>query len=187
MKRIYLVKKDEHLPTSQDNWIEMNALQFAAFLETNAGQRRRNRFLQLNNTLGDDEAIFYECSEKEYPIWKKERESELYKNRRQRQYGYTIVTFTTITEDGEEIAGENILPDPGVDIEGEFIVRSEIERLTQAIAQLTDDERILIHQFFLSPKPVSELEYGKVNGISQQAANKRKKAVLKKLKKILYE
>ena len=47
MKRIYLVKKDEHLPTSQDNWIEMNALQFAAFLETDAGQRRRNRFLQL--------------------------------------------------------------------------------------------------------------------------------------------
>lgn len=83
MKRIYLVKKDEHLPTSQDNWIEMNALQFAAFLETDAGQRRRNRFLQLNNTLEDDEVIFYECSEKEYPIWKKERESELYKNRRQ--------------------------------------------------------------------------------------------------------
>lgn len=187
MKRIYLVKKDEHLPTAQDNWIEMDALQFAAFLETDAGQRRRNRFLQLNNTLGDDEAIFYECSEKEYPIWKKERESELYKNRRQRQYGYTIVTFTTITEDGEEIAGENILPDPGVDIEGDFIAHSEIERLMQAIAQLTDDEQKLIHQFFLSPKPVSELEYGKVNGISQQAANKRKKAVLKKLKKILCE
>lgn len=187
MKRIYLVKKDEHLPTTQDNWIEMNALQFAAFLETDAGQRRRNRFLQLNNTLGDDEVIFYECSEKEYPIWKKERESELYKNRRKRQCGYTIVAFATITEDGEEIAGENILPDPGVDIEGDFIVRSEIERLTQAIAQLTDDEQKIIHQFFLSPKPVSELEYGKVNGISQQAANKRKKAVLKKLKKILYE
>ena len=66
-------------------------------------------------------------------------------------------------------------------------MRSEIERLTQAIAQLTDDEQKIIHQFFLSPKPVSELEYGKVNGISQQAANKRKKAVLKKLKKIRRE
>lgn len=66
-------------------------------------------------------------------------------------------------------------------------MRSEIERLMQAIAQLTDNEQKVIHQFFLSPKPVSELEYGKANGISQQAANKRKKAVLKKLKKILCE
>lgn len=71
MKRIYLVKKDEHLPTSQDNWIEMNALQFAAFLETDAGQRRRNRFLQLNNTLVDDEVIFMNVLRRNIPSGKK--------------------------------------------------------------------------------------------------------------------
>ena len=70
---------------------------------------------------------------------------------------------------------------------GAVLVQEVLCSILQAIAQLTDDEQKVIHQFFLSPKPVSELEYGKVNGISQQAANKRKKAVLKKLKKILCE
>ena len=39
MKRIYLVKKDERLPAAEDNWIEMNAHQFAQFLKTDTGAK----------------------------------------------------------------------------------------------------------------------------------------------------
>ena len=92
-----------------------------------------------------------------------------------------------MTEGGEALEGENVLPDVNIDIEGDLIMRSEIERLIQAVAQLTDDDQNIIRQFFLTQEPISELEYSKINGISQQAAHKRKKAVLKKLKEILCE
>ena len=175
MKRIYLVKKDERLPAAEDNWIEMNAHQFAQFLKTDTGRKRKNRFLQLDATFEEGDALFYECSEDEYPVWKRERESNLYKNRRQRESGYSIISYIAMTEDGETIEGENVLPD------------AEIERLIQAVAQLTDDDQNIIRQFFLTQEPISELEYSKINGISQQAAHKRKKAALKKLKEILCE
>ena len=92
-----------------------------------------------------------------------------------------------MTEDGETIEGENVLPDANIDIEGDLIMRSEIERLIQAVAQLTDDDQNIIRQFFLTQEPISELEYSKINGISQQAAHQRKQAALKKLKEILCE
>lgn len=187
MKRIYLVKKDERLPAAEDNWIEMNAHQFAQFLKTDTGRKRKNRFLQLDATFEEGDALFYECSEDEYPVWKRERESNLYKNRRQRESGYSIISYIAMTEDGETIEGENVLPDTNTDIEGDLIMRSEIERLIQAVAQLTDDDQNIIRQFFLTQEPISELEYSKINGISQQAAHKRKKAALKKLKEILRE
>ena len=63
MKRIYLVKKDERLPAAEDNWIEMNAHQFAQFLKTDTGRKRKNRFLQLDATFEEGDALFYECSE----------------------------------------------------------------------------------------------------------------------------
>ncbi len=43
MKRIYLVKKDERLPAAEDNWIEMNAHQFAQFLKTDTGRKRQKQ------------------------------------------------------------------------------------------------------------------------------------------------
>ena len=73
MKRIYLVKKDERLPAAEDNWIEMNAHQFAQFLKTDTGRKRKNRFLQLDATFEEGDALFYECSEDEYPVWKREQ------------------------------------------------------------------------------------------------------------------
>lgn len=43
MKRIYLVKKDERLPAAEDNWIEMNAHQFAQFLKNRYGTKAQKQ------------------------------------------------------------------------------------------------------------------------------------------------
>ena len=64
--------------------------------------------------------------EDEYPVWKRERESNLYKNRRQRESGYSIISYIAMTEDGETIEGENVLPDANIDIEGDLIMRPRL-------------------------------------------------------------
>ena len=102
MKRIYLVKKDERLPAAEDNWIEMNAHQFAQFLKTDTGRKRKNRFLQLDATFEEGDALFYECSEDEYPVWKRERESN-------RKYYYLKLKESFF--DGDSIVLLESMPD----------------------------------------------------------------------------
>ncbi len=55
------------------------------------------------------------------------------RNRRQRESGYSIISYIAMTEGGEAIEGENVLPDVNIDIEGDLIMRSEIERLIQLL------------------------------------------------------
>ena len=49
MKKIYLVKKDPEKPASKDNWIIMNSYEFAMFLKTPEGEKRKSAFRSLQH------------------------------------------------------------------------------------------------------------------------------------------
>ena len=59
----------------------------------------------------------------------------------------------------------------------------EIDKLHNALKQLSDDEWAIIKKLFYDER--SERDVAKILGISQVAVNKRKHRILKKLKKII--
>ena len=58
-----------------------------------------------------------------------------------------------------------------------------LEKLMEAIISLSDKEQNLVHALFFDG--CSEKDYAKQCGVKQQAINKRKHCILKKIKKIL--
>ena len=57
MKKIYMVKKNPNMPESEDNWIMMNGYEFARFMETEEGQRRKKNFAQID-ACGEEDVIY---------------------------------------------------------------------------------------------------------------------------------
>ena len=61
MRKIYLVKKNPELPADGNNWLVMNSFEFMNFIQTPEGQKRRDRFGQLDACSVDDVIIIAEC------------------------------------------------------------------------------------------------------------------------------
>ena len=57
MRKIYLVKKNPELPADGNNWLVMNSFEFRNFIQTPEGQKRRDRFGQLDACSVDDVII----------------------------------------------------------------------------------------------------------------------------------
>ena len=52
-----MVKKNPNMPESEDNWIMMNGYEFARFMETEEGQRRKKNFAQID-ACGEEDVIY---------------------------------------------------------------------------------------------------------------------------------
>ena len=66
MRKIYLVKKNPELPADGNNWLVMNSFEFRNFIQTPEGQKRRDRFGQLDACSVDDVIIIAECGSGAY-------------------------------------------------------------------------------------------------------------------------
>lgn len=183
MKKIYLVKKNPELPAGRDNWTIMNSYEFAMFMKTPEGQKRRPNFGQLDGCEVDDVIIVAECGEESASRWRTEKDRADYLREQTKASGFTTCSFSEEIDDG--LVREDIVADPLANVEMEIIFKLTIEDLRKAVASLTEEERDLIQELFLNAITTPEWKYGENHGISQQAVHKRKQKVLDKLKKML--
>ena len=96
--------------------------------------------------------------------------------------GYITVSFDYFeTEDGTS-TGDEVIPNDDDSIENDVLRQFELETLRRALDTLTEDEYALICALFLQDEPMTESEYAIQKGTTQQAINKRKKTILKKLR-----
>ena len=96
--------------------------------------------------------------------------------------GYITVSFDYFeTEDGTS-TGDEVIPNNDDSIENDVLRQFDLETLRRALDTLTEDEYALICALYLQDEPMTESEYANQKGTTQQAINKRKKAILKKLR-----
>jgi RNA polymerase sigma factor (sigma-70 family) len=81
------------------------------------------------------------------------------------------------------VNGEECIADESADVEENAFRSMELETLRKALKALTEEERRLVSALFYCGRQITEAEYAKANGISQQAVSKKKRTVLQKLKK----
>lgn len=83
----------------------------------------------------------------------------------------------------EELDLDNNLIPSDEDIEGDYVKKEDIEALREAVSKLSIPHQRLIRAIFF--EGISVTEYGRLCGITQEAASQQKKTALKKLKKLL--
>lgn len=183
MKKIYMVKKNPNMLDNEDNWIMMNGFEFAMFMKTEEGQRRKNNFAQLDACSEDDDIYIVECGEERAKEWRAEKDAHDYLKECEAESGLETVSFNAVNMDGEEINLEDVFADPEIDMVVEVVQKVTLEALLDALIKLSRKNYELIYHLYLSDRPMKEKEYAEICECTQQAINYRKKQAIKKLKK----
>ena len=182
--KTYLVWKDPSCNGINPDWQEITGQEFLALVRSPESKGRHFVKLFSENADGSDGCFVMESTKAEYLKWKKEKRHREYL--RDSNPGYTQISYHAIeTEDG--CYGEELLRDEDCDVEAECLRMFEIEAVRAAIASLNDDERQLVEYFYLSKNQGTERGYAELAGIPKSTVNRRKAAVLSKLKKFLEE
>ena len=149
-------------------YLELSYAQFRQQKDTYKGRR----FLPLHGML-------MEVSEDEYKaFYKKKRRQKYLKERSNDNGDFSYDMLTT-----DDFNGEDILADTVSDTAGQAEVNVLVDKLRQAVVQLTENERQLLQMLY--NHQLTERNIAARLGVSQNAIHKQKTHVLTKLKKIL--
>ena len=120
--------------------------------------------------------IFVEVSEDDYAEWKREYNLHLYRRKIKSCYvevpfdDALLFLYSKAEEDSEA------LPEKMAE------KRENLDKLQNAFASLTDEEKELIWLLYLCKEPLTETQVASVLHISQPAVHKRKKRILEKMR-----
>ena len=186
LKKVYLGKKNPEMPAGRDNWTVMNSYEFYMFMQTPEGQRRRPNFGQLDGCDPSDVIIIAECGEKTAGKWRTEKDRHDYLAEAKERIGYTTFSYHgSSDENGEDLAGEDLIADEDTDVEETVVIRIMKDKLRIAIMSLDAEERHLINRMFLSDNPMTEKEYAALTGKPRSTVNSQKVRILEKLKQLM--
>lgn len=166
MKKTYWVKKN---PESAAEWIEMTGKQFFEFITSPAGKGRY---------FMDCETYKIEVSPEQYRKWKLETNHSSYLQNFEDE---VLILSLELLDEDYGISNYELI-DLSVNIEDDVINNIDLQRLSEAILSLENDERWLISELYMQGKLKTEQEIAESIGVSQQAIHKRKNKILKKLK-----
>lgn len=133
---------------------------------------KRKKFIPVQGML-------IEVCPTEYRDFYREIEKNKYYKKQERKV--EIFSYDGLAD--EEFDGIDIIDDKNTNIEFEIERKIEVEQLQQALLELNEDEYTLIKKLFYEEKSLRE--YAKTLGIPFATVQSRKRAIIKKLKKIL--
>lgn len=176
-KKIYFVKKDPTCKKEDIEWLQLSGREFYSF--TCSPQGKDRYFI----TLKDD--IDYECDEihieatyDEYREWQSEYDAHRYLCRIQKDY-QTLSLDVVVGDEGETL--HEMIGDDSIPVE-DFIAEADLRsRMNMALRNLTTEERFVIDSYYFNRKQITDCDIAKTMGISQQAINKKRKVILKKI------
>lgn len=185
MKKIYLVKKDPEKPVSKDNWIIMNSYEFAMFLKTPEGEKRKSSFARLE-AMEDEEIIYYaECDPETKKTWEaaSHRTKYIRKVRHELEIQEYSIDWMIVGDD--ERSGEEMLSEKGNPVEDALFAAEEMRILHEAIKKLDEKEQQLVRMLYFSGEKTHDCDVATALEMSPQNLRYHKKKLLEKLKSLL--
>lgn len=133
---------------------------------------KKKRFIQLDD-------ILLEVSKKEYETIDTEAQRIKYINRTERNIN--LISYDNEDENGTIL--KDIIPDSNYNLENDVVRKMEIEKLKEALLQLSDEEYRLIKALFFEQKSLRE--YGEIVGKHYTTVQNNRDKILEKLKKFI--
>ena len=178
MKKTFLVKKDPNRPGTDENWIIMNSYEFALFMKTDEGKRRRKYFGQMNAVDENDSIIIMECDLKTATEMREEVNREAYARKKWKESGFLVFSLDAKRNTEDRSCEETELIDENINIEMEVLRKIEIQMLAEALEELSDSDMDIIYKLYLSDNPISEYQYSEETGIPRTTIISRKQKIL---------
>ena len=191
-KRIYLAKANHknqkhasnemqnHRLTEQtkEQLLEISGSEFYRIVSASDVENMEPRyFIRLTDDIDYEcPEIFVEVSKNDYAEWKREYNLHLYRRKMKSCYvevpfdDALLFLYSKAEEDSEA------LPEKMAE------KRENLDKLQNAFASLTDEEKELIWLLYLCKEPLTETQVASVLHISQPAVHKRKKRILEKMR-----
>ena len=184
MKTTFLVMTDPEKGAREDNWTIMDYDQFASFLKTEEGKRRRDCFERIGDV--DDEAgvLYMECSREKLPELWKDRNHADYLRRQKEESGYRAVSLDMefeVCEGEEPLCLHDMIADEGKGTDEMAFLVSYRKELPYALAEL-DGPELELMLAFANDGTMSVNRYAKETGASRRCITNRKASALRKLR-----
>lgn len=178
-KKIYLVRdycNAAGIKSEKPMLIELSGKDFYNLVTSLEGERRF--FVHLTDDVGYEcPEIYAEVSEEEYKDWKSEYDSHLYRKRINKDYEEVSFDEALLfLYSSDRLISSELTPEEAAE------KKEDIERLRRAYESLDTEDRELIYLLYLCREPLTEKQVASVLHISQQAVNKRKMRILRKMK-----
>ena len=178
-KKIYLVRdycNAAGIKSEKPMLIELSGKDFYNLVTSLEGERRF--FVHLTDDVGYEcPEIYAEVSEEEYKDWKSEYDSHLYRKRIKQDYEEVSFDEALLfLYSSDQLISSELTPEEAAE------KKEDIERLRRAYKSLDAEDRELIYLLYLCREPLTEKQVASVLHISQQAINKRKMRILRKMK-----
>lgn len=170
MARQYFRKKNTGELGPHVDWIEMDGKEFYRFVRSREGRGRY--FIDF-----DDYVI--EATKDQYEDWRREKDHSDYL--REQEDGLILLSLHSDAINGYG-DGEDVIMDDRVNVEETAIQMVQSKALYSALRQLDTPSYQLIYDLYLKDRRWTERAMAKELGISQNAINKQKKKILRKLK-----
>ena len=130
-------------------------------------------------------AVCAECGEEMARKWWAENDYGDYSREMKKRFKWEYISLSDLEDPDGDGTREMSISDEYYDMEEDVFTRMECEQLYRALAKLTRDEILLINELFYSDQNISDLEAGRILGVSRQTIRTQKRAVLNKLRDYL--
>ena len=149
-----------------------------AFIHSPHG--RNIEFMKCEDEYGNEIGI--EVPPENLAEYRREKNREDYLRQVQEEMGISIVSFDSVIIDGEEMSGEEAIPDEAMTAEEMIMAREERLLLKDALRSLSKEELYIIKSLFFDTPRKTETSLGEELGISHQAIHKKKHKIFEKIK-----
>lgn len=150
------------------------------FVHTTEGKGRR--FLELVDPEDEDNILKIEVPSYGMKGFRQDERHEQYVADTARKYDYSILSLNSGENEDSEETLDAFIADENVDVERDALHQCDLETLRKALKTLSEEELALITALYLRGEPLTEAEYADQIGVTQQALNKRKKTIFKKIR-----
>lgn len=129
--------------------------------------------------------VYIEIPSRFVKEYRQEERHEQYLNDVANESSYIIIPINglEINHRCETVSLEEFIADDSVDVENEVIYSLMLETLRFARSHLAYEDNLFLDYLFSDIKEYTEAEIGRFLGMTQQAVNKRKKEIFKKIRK----
>ena len=177
-KKFYVLNTEEQVQAGAEKYRLVQGRELDVLVKTK--EWREKEFIFQKQLNGDVVGIEVPASQKKECKAEKDRVRYLKKTAKELDIS---VTSLNVIEQAEDCgSGEDVIADESANIEEIIFAREDMETLKQAINGLSEEEYHIIFSLYLAETRKTERDLAKEMNITQATVNRRKRAILRKMK-----